>query len=132
MILYGIVSSGRREAGGFLSVPWVVDQLREKAGFVPYPGTLNLRITSASSLAHWDEVRRVGTGVRLRSPDPAFCDATCYPVLLDHRVSGAVVLPEVEGYPLDVVEVVAQEKLRDSLNLADGDEVAVTFMRSGL
>jgi riboflavin kinase len=93
----------------------------------PYPGTLNLRLTAAFALTSWQRIRTTWPGRRLRSPDPAFCDATCFPVLVNGKARGAVVLPHVEGYPADVLEILAAERLRDALGLVDGDEVFVTF-----
>lgn len=125
--LVGVVLSGRREAAGFLSVPWVAEQLREKAGIDPYPGTLNLRLTGDDSRAAWLRVRASTPGIRLSSPDPAFCDAVCYRVRLEGQVEGVIVLPGVDGYPDDVLEVVAPVRLRDRFCLSDGDECHLEF-----
>jgi CTP-dependent riboflavin kinase len=37
----------------------------------------------------------------------------------------AVVAPQVENYPEDVLEIIAQINLRDTLKLKDGDVVSV-------
>ncbi|MBI5016307.1 MAG: HAD-IA family hydrolase [Deltaproteobacteria bacterium] len=125
--LRGTVQSGRREAAGFLALPWVADQLRGKAGLVPYPGTLNVRLTDSAALDAWRELRGAERGLRLASPNPAFCDASCFPAVVNGRVRGLAVVPCVPGYPPDVVEVVAAEGLRECLGLADGDEVTLTL-----
>ncbi|NTU60343.1 MAG: HAD-IA family hydrolase, partial [Deltaproteobacteria bacterium] len=117
--------AGRREAAGFLAVPWVEEQLREKVGFVPFPGTLNVRLGDADSLEAWAALRRSEAPVRLVSPDPAFCDAGAYPVRLNGAVFGAAIVPVVEGYYPDVVEVVAAEGLRVRFGLGEGDPCSV-------
>jgi len=38
----------------------------------------------------------------------------------------AIVIPEVAGYPEDVLEIVAPANLRETLQLEDGDEITVT------
>jgi CTP-dependent riboflavin kinase len=38
----------------------------------------------------------------------------------------AIVIPEVAGYPKDVLEVIAAVNLREQLQLEDGSEVTVT------
>jgi CTP-dependent riboflavin kinase len=121
VILTGIVHTGRREAAGFLVVPWVVAQLRERVGILPYPGTLNLVLTEEASLAAWRGVRQRGGWIRLVSPDPSFCDASCFRVLVNGGVEAVIVLPHVERYPDDLVEVVAEVGLRERLGLSDGD-----------
>jgi len=38
----------------------------------------------------------------------------------------AIVIPEVAGYPQDVLEIIAPANLREKLQLADGDKITVT------
>ena len=121
MILQGTVVSGRREAAGFLAVAWVERQLRDGFGLVPYPGTLNLQLSDPDAMARWGRLQRSTSGQRLQPPEGNdFCSATGYPVAVNGQVKGVVVVPEVEGYPPDVVEVVAAENLRQRFGLADG------------
>ena len=42
-------------------------------------------------------------------------------------VECAIVLPEVPGYPKDLLEVISSLNLRKALQLEDGFEVTVTF-----
>lgn len=116
----GVVSSGRGEAAGFVDLPWVVEQVRERAGFRPFPGTLNILVRDPASLARWQRVRRV-PGFLLEPGDPSFCSASCYPVLVAGRVPGAIVRPHVPSYPEGLVEVLAATCLREELGLRDGD-----------
>ncbi len=121
MILRGTVVSGRQEAAGFLAVPWVERQLRDGFGLTPYPGTLNLRLDDPDAPRRWARWQGAGGGRRLQPPEGSgFCAATCYASEVDGEVPGVVVVPEVEGYPLDVVEVMAAENLRRRLDLRDG------------
>jgi HAD superfamily hydrolase (TIGR01509 family) len=122
MILRGAVQTGRREAAGFLSVPWVDQQIRNTFGLTPYPGTLNLRLADPDALARWNQLQRSGYGQLLRAPEGSgSCSATGYRVAVNGQVQGAVLLPGVEGYPPDVLEVVAVENLRHHFGLVDGD-----------
>lgn len=129
--LRGRVQSGRQEAAGFLAVSWVVEQLRAPLGGAPYPGTLNLRLGDAASIDLWRRLQGALGRTVLRSPDPSLCDASCFRTLVADRVPALVVVPHVVGYPSDVVEVVATERLRSGLELDDGDEVALTFAEGG-
>jgi CTP-dependent riboflavin kinase len=38
----------------------------------------------------------------------------------------AIVIPEVAGYPEDVLEIIASASLRETLQLIGGDEITVT------
>ncbi|MDE0212888.1 MAG: DUF120 domain-containing protein, partial [Deltaproteobacteria bacterium] len=67
-----MVFSDLGRAGAFLGVDWVREAIRERIGFDPYPGTLNLR-PRGDALSRWEEVRRNGARSVLSSPDPGFC-----------------------------------------------------------
>jgi CTP-dependent riboflavin kinase len=97
--------------------------MREKLGFEPYPGTLNLRFRGRALdllLSHGDPCEPVWI-----EPQPGFCAARCYPAVVGGRVVGAVVVPEIGDYPEDVAEVVAPVCIRDALGLQDGDRVSL-------
>jgi riboflavin kinase len=122
LILEGIIITGEGNGKRYLSLPWVKQQIEEKLGFTPYPGTLNLRLT-ADSTKHRGFLSKVQT--------TAVCPAEGYCVagLFKGDISGlecAVVLPEVSGYPENLLEVVAPLNLRDRLQLEDGDSIEVT------
>ena len=126
MILRGTVVSGHREAAGFLAVPWVDRQLRDLFGLAPYPGTLNLELADPDALARWDRLRNSGSGQPLHPPeDSEFCSATGHRVVVNGQVQGVALLPGVEDYPPNVVEVVAAENLRDRCGLVDGSTCRV-------
>ena len=57
----------------------------------------------------------------VKAPDPNGCNARCYPVRIADRLPGAIIFPEVPGYPDAQVEIVAAVSLRVTLSLRDGD-----------
>ncbi len=126
VILTGTVRSGRREGAGFVGLGWVVRQVEEKAGFRPYPGTLNLHIPAGPDLDRWRSVRG-RNGFELVPEDPAYCSAWCCPALVEDRIQAAVVVPRVAGYPEDLVEILAPVRLRQTLALDDGDPCRVVL-----
>ncbi|MBE0617281.1 MAG: HAD-IA family hydrolase [Proteobacteria bacterium] len=128
MELRGTVQAGRREAAGFVSLPGVSGQLLSWAGTRPYPGTLNLRLEAPEDLARWRELRSGAGGWILPPLGTDLCPATCYPVLVQGSVPGTVVVPQVLGYPEDVVEVVASMHLRDRLGLEEGGPCRVRLV----
>ena len=125
--VHGVVASGKREAAGFLDIPWVKQQVQDFLGAEPFPGTLNLRVRDARSLAAWRERAASGFCLTLVPMAEGFCAASYFPVILNGEVEGGVIVPHVDGYPDDVLEVVSTEGLRDRYGLADGDEVTVAW-----
>jgi riboflavin kinase len=120
--LSGKVFSGRGEGEKFLELPWVKRQLKEKLGFVPYYGTLNVRLSEESAKRRQLLERAASMKV---CPAEGFCTGKVFKAFVG-ELTCAVVIPEVSGYPADVVEIIAPANLRDELRLEDGDEVTVT------
>ena len=114
----GIVRAGQGQARGFTQLDWVRRQFRDKLGFDPYPGTLNLQIDDRATLARW----RALPGISIE-PSPGYCAAKCHRVRIDAKVDAVWIVPQVPGYGEDVVELIAAASLRESLHLRDGDSV---------
>lgn len=122
LTLRGKVYSGKGEGKKFTSLPWVEHQIREKLGFTPYPGTLNIRL-NRDGIA---QKKLLGKAERQEiTPEKSYCRGT----LIKAKITGldcAIIIPQVPAYPPDVVEVIAPIYLRQRLHLADGSEAAVT------
>jgi len=125
--LTGRVTTGRAEGASFTSLDWVRALLVEELGIDPFPGTLNLSLPEAA-LPAW-RAWRSEPGILIRPPDAGFCDGRAHPVRIGGRVPGAIVVPEVPGYPDRQLELIAAVPLRKLLGLADGDSVSVTPAR---
>ena len=133
ILVKGVVFSDLGRAGAFLGIDWVREAVRERVGFDPYPGTLNVR-ASGADLNRWEQVRQHGGRVVLPSPDPAFCNAFLFTGSLEgwdappgSRERIAVVVPEVEEYPADKLEIIAAVSLKQARSVRDGDELTVVF-----
>lgn len=119
--LEGRLCSGLGEGAGFTSLDWVEHQFHGKLGFWPYPGTVNLTLAGHD----WDSAlaaMRLAAGIAIEPP-PGFCAAKCFAVLIAGRIEGAAILPDVEGYPADKLEIVSPVAVRHELRLSDGDTV---------
>ncbi len=124
MILKGKIVSGLKKAAFFVQLDWVQDQCSEKLGFSPYPGTLNLEVSS-EYIPVIEEMYQQG-GIELISPDPAFCSGMTVPATID-GISVAIMIPgeEVRANGNNIVEVIASQRLKDSLGVEVGDWVAL-------
>ncbi len=120
--LVGSVLSGRGEGKKYIELSWVRQQIKEKLDFDPYPGTLNL----------WLDAENVKQKVLLeKNAELRLCcsEGYCTGLLFKASVGGVVcgvVIPQVENYPDEELEVVAELNLRKELHLHDGDIVMVT------
>ena len=108
----------------FTGLPWAREQFIGRLGVDPWPGTLNLRLEAGAAQEAWAQAR-IGHGARIVAPDRQACDARCVPVCIGGFLPGAVVLPELAGYPADQLELISAVNLREHLGLQDGDEVEI-------
>jgi riboflavin kinase len=128
--LSGILTSGMGEGRHYISLPGYMEQFVEKLGYEPFAGTLNLELVEES-------VRRRGrlsafapiTIEGWEDDDRTYGPAYCWPASVvagDGEYEPAhVIAPERTHHGEDQLEVIAPEKLRDVLEIDDGDEVTV-------
>lgn len=122
MRLNGAVFSGGGNGKKFLELPWVKQQIREKLGFTPYPGTLNVKLNEKSVKQR--KLLEEATSMKI-CPVKGYCKGLLFKAFLG-VVECAIVLPEVAGYPKDLLEIIASVNLRKALLLEDGCEVTIT------
>ncbi len=128
MRLEGVVVSGLGEGSYYVRQEGYRRQFREQLGFTPFPGTLNVRLNGSSREAR--EVLRELPGKVLRgfrTRERSFGEVKCFPVRIRGR-EAFLVLP-LRSSHREVVELVAGEKLRDTLGLKDGDRVELEVRR---
>ena len=123
----GRIVEGLRVGANFTQVSWVRKQFISKLSIDPYPGTLNLEIVEQRDRQNF-EVLKATQGVEILPEDPSFCSAKCYPVLINGRLRGAIVLPMVEGYPENKMELIASESIKRALFAKAGDDLEVEIL----
>lgn len=123
--LHGHVVTGLGEGQYYIGQEGYQRQFREKLGFSPYPGTLNIHLTDFSiKLCEKAERGAVIPLSGFTDGERTFGGVSCYRVFIN-GVEGAVVMPDRTHYPKDLLEIVSPVKLREELKLKDGDEVRI-------
>lgn len=103
-------------------LPWVRKQIIEKLGFTPFPGTLNIRVVEDGSRLKKLLARAKAAEIL---PTEGYCLGKCFKACLAGSFKCAIVVPEVDGYAEDTLEIVSSVNLRETLRLKDNDEVDV-------
>ncbi len=124
MELIGFVQNGIGQGQTFTQIEWVREQFRAKLGFDPFPGTLNVRVANPVALDVWK--RRPGVVIEPKAE--GYCPARCYHIQVSGSVQAAWIIPDVPGYPCDLVEIVAPVSLRETLKLKTGDIVRIKLV----
>lgn len=126
VIFEGKVVSGLGEGRYYTEQRGYVDQFKEKLGFVPYPGTLNVEIEHVER----NKIRLLKDSKAInieefKTKNRTFGGVKCFRAEIN-GVNGAIVLPLRSHYS-NILEFISQYYLREKLNLKDGDEVKITI-----
>lgn len=124
LIIKGEVFSGSGEGANYIKLPWVKEQITTELGFTPYSGTLNIKLAE-KDIDVKNLLKRVKSVEIL--PKKGFCRGKCFKVFF-RDMKCAIVLPEIAGYPENVVEIVAPVNLREKFGLKDGEIVEVKIV----
>ena len=125
--LSGRVVTGIGQGAGFTELKHAKKQFLDKLGIDAWPGTLNVKLEDETALADWQSLRN-GDGIHISDPDGKNCHARSYPVHINNRVTGAIIFPEITGYPVGQVEIIASVSLRRHLSLNDGDRLRLNVI----
>ena len=123
--LRGIVARGLGESKNFTEIPWVKRQFIDRLGINPYPGTFNI-IVAAEDGEKLNALHKV-QGIEITPEDDNFCTASGLPVLINSRIKGAAIIPQVADYPPMQLEIISAENIKQTLSLDDGDRVEIEF-----
>ena len=93
-------------------------------GFVPFPGTLNVVVSEE----YLDEINEIKVNCKnLIKPDEGVGAVNYIKAVLNDKIKGAIVFPAKTTHEENYLEFISQNKLRDELNLNDGDIVSLEF-----
>ena len=130
LTLTGSITTGMGEGRHYISLSGYQRQFETKLGYTPFPGTLNVELDEASVRSR--AALSTQRSIRIDSwedDERTFGAATCYParVVAD---GGAfepthVIVPDRTHHDEAKLELIAPVKLRDELELTDGDTLEI-------
>ncbi len=119
--LKGTVISGDGNGKKFIELLWVKQQIKEKLDFIPYPGTLNIKLTE-KSVKQRKLIEKSPTAKII--PAKGYCSGLLFRAFIG-ILECAIVIPEVPDYPETLLEIIAPVNLRKSLQLEDSFGITV-------
>lgn len=123
--LNGKITSGKREGTKLTQLPWVKKQIRQKIGFTPHPGTLNITLTKESTKLKQQLQNTQTTELTPNKED--YCTAKLFKAKITDHTNIAVIIPQINNYPKNLIEIIAPTNLRNTLNLRDKDTITITI-----
>ena len=126
LVFSGSVFTGFKEGGYYVSLEGYAKHFRSSLGFIPFPGTLNLKLRSSDMVEKRGlleslpgiEVKGFEAGGRTYGPVKCFLARV-------GKLHAAVLAIERTHYDHSVLEVISPRNLRKSLKLEDGDKCDV-------
>lgn len=126
-MLHGAVITGLGEGKYYTQLREYVVQFEDTLGFVPYPGTLNVKL-DAESINIFTTCRPEGITLNgFVRDERTFGDVECIKVKI-FDIEGAIVRPKRSHYPDNIIEVIAPVNMRESFDLNDGSQVNVEIL----
>ena len=122
----GVVVSGLGEGRYYTEQDGYVTQFKDKIGFAPYPGTLNIEIEYVEK----NKLRLLKSHNAIiidefKTDNRTFGGVRCFHAKIN-GINCAIVLPLRSHYS-NVLEFISPHFLREKLNLKDGDEVKIVI-----
>ena len=124
MKIEGEITTGLGKAEYFMSQEFYTKEFKKNLGFVPYPGTLNIVVNEQ----YLDEISQIKNSCKnLIKPEDGFGAVKYIKAKLNDEIDGAIVFPAKTTHEEKYLEFIAEIKVREKLNLNDGDIVYLEF-----
>lgn len=125
LTIMGILVSGKQEGKKFLSMDEYKRKINNEFGFVPYAGTLNIRLDGSERKKR---SRLLATEPKIiegfEKHGKRYGDLYCYECKIN-GIEGAIIFPLRTRHGSEILEIISAENLRKKLKLADGKKVVV-------
>lgn len=125
--LNGTLVSGMGEGAYYMGLKGYTKQFKSKIGYVPFPGTLNVRLDQK---IHQEAIKQFETldGIKIKS----FSDGKrtygwvkCFPAKLNNSIKCDLILLERTHHDNSVIELISKTCLRKTAKLKDGSKVSI-------
>jgi riboflavin kinase len=104
-------------------------QYQEKLGFIPYNGTLNVKLKNDVEInlkeKFNDKLKIIKGNENLG--DVYFLEAEIYTLNKEVSEKGAILFPTKTVHKIDTIEFVAKNRFREKMNLKDNTQVIVSI-----
>jgi riboflavin kinase len=129
IVFEGRVVSGMGEGAYYMSLEGYRKQFKEKLGYEPYPGTLNVKLSDRASmdarreLSIYPSIFIDGFSDKFRT----YGWVKCYPAEVNNGVvkNAAVLVLERTHYDDSMIEIIAPVSIKEIARIRNGDCIAV-------
>lgn len=125
--LKGELISGMGEGAYYMSLKGYTKQFKNKIGYIPFPGTLNVKLDKKE---HIEAVRQLNNfeGIKI----DGFSDGKrtygwvkCYKCILNGKIDCHLILLERTHHDYSIIELISKVDIRKTLGLKNGAELTI-------
>jgi len=125
--LQGTLVSGMGEGAYYMGLKGYTKQFQSKIGYVPFPGTLNVRLDQK---IHQETIKQFETlnGIKIKS----FSDGKrtygwvkCFPGKLNDSANCELIILERTHHDNSIIELISKSCLRKTAKLKDGSKISI-------
>ncbi|MBI2079781.1 CTP-dependent riboflavin kinase [Candidatus Micrarchaeota archaeon] len=122
----GKIVEGVGDGKYYLGLKGYQTKIKEKLGFTPFAGTLNLRLgkSEIEKRLHLRELEPVIIP-GFKEGERTFGDLFTYSCRIDQKLEGAILIPVRTHHGIEILEIIAPVELRKALNKKTGDSVSI-------
>ena len=123
----GIIVSGMGEGAYYMSMKGYEKQFKLKLGYVPFPGTLNVKLKDKEFI---EAKRTLDThpGIMING----FSDGKrtygwvkCYPSKINNSIDAALITLERTHHDDSVIELISKENIKKTTKLSTGSQISI-------
>lgn len=123
----GTVTSGMGEGAYYMSMKGYTKQFKSKLGYVPFPGTLNVKlrdkefIESKRSLDAYPAIMINGFSDGKRT----YGWVKCYPAKVNDIVNAVLILLERTHHDDSIIELISKENIKKAIKVSTGSPITI-------
>ncbi len=137
ILIIGEVTEGIHEGGYYVSIKGYFQQFKEKLGFEPYIGTLNLRLSDTDNELLREKLQTITPIIiaGFKDPNREYGPVKCYDVYIsqmdnkNNKRKAAILDIQRTHHKENIIEILAKPYLRDYFHLNDGDKLIIDVIK---
>ena len=122
--LNGSVISGLGEGAYYMSLKGYTKQFKVKIGYIPFPGTLNIKLNELDNIQQLDDLNNI-TIDSFSDGKRTYGWVKCFRVTLNNSIKCELIRLERTHHDNSVIELIAKNNLRKTARLQTGSKVTV-------
>ena len=135
ILIVGSVADGMKEGGYYVAIKGYFDQFKDKLGFTPYKGTLNVEMTDLNKSLLKENIQNripiIIDGFKDINSERTYGNVRCFDCYIsrlddrENKIKAAILDIERTHHKKNIIELLAEPYLRDYFHLHDGDKLII-------